>query len=136
MPRTVRLSQRVLVFSPMEPFTNQLNNKKTKQQRKTGSSTFAGKIVVYARPPGPLPRGEGERHHAAGQFLDSCCSHRFLIICGETYDNPAYCAAQTTANNSPSPGGEGRREGGRFYKFHGRTGVPYFLMGWGLAELA
>jgi ORF6N domain len=82
---------------------------------------FSG-ISVHVRPhPGPrteipIPnrdRGEGERHHVAGQFLDLRCRHRFCVICRETHDNSAYRMAQNAANDSPSPGGEGRGEGGR-----------------------
>jgi hypothetical protein len=41
MPRTLRLSQRGGCFSVAGVFTNPLNNKETKQQRKTGSSTIS-----------------------------------------------------------------------------------------------
>jgi hypothetical protein len=45
MPSTVRLSQRGGCFSVAGAFTNPLNNKGTKQQRKTGSSAFAVGLV-------------------------------------------------------------------------------------------
>jgi len=42
---------------------------------------FSG-ISVHARPhPGPLPQGEGERHHVAGQFPDPRFRHRSCVIC-------------------------------------------------------
>ncbi len=86
--------------------------------------SFSG-MSVYARPhPGPLPRGEGAHLHGAGQFLDPHCSHRFGVISRETHDNPAHCMAKNAANNSPSPGGEGRGEGGRCSWFQGQTMSP------------
>jgi len=33
----------------------------------------------------------------------------------KTHDNPSYHFAQNAANDSPSPGGEGRGEGGRHH---------------------
>src|SRR5208282_1250889 len=58
--------------------------------------------------PGPLPRGEGARRHVAGPFLNPHCDYRFGVIGCETHDNPAHRMAQNAANDSPSPGGEGR----------------------------
>ena len=82
-------------------------------------------VSVYARPhPGPLPRGEGAHRHGAGLFLDSHRSHRSGVIGRETYDNTAHCMAQNAANNSPSPGGEGRGEGGCRSWFQGQTPSP------------
>ncbi len=71
-------------------------------------------VSVYARPhPGPLPRGEGVRRRGAGKFLGFHCRHRFQVIGGGMCDNSAHDIAQNPANDSPSPGGEGRGEGGR-----------------------
>jgi len=61
---------------------------------------------------GPLPKGEGEHRHGAGKFLNPRCNHRFGVIGGETDDNRACRMAQSAADDSPSPGGEGRGEGG------------------------
>ena len=67
------------------------------------------------RPPSPRPSppGRGRAIHIAGQFFDPCCSHRFCVIGRETQDNQACHMVQNAANHSPSPGGEGRGEGGR-----------------------
>ena len=55
--------------------------------------------------------------HVAWQFLDFRCSDQFCVIGRETQDNPTYCMAQSAANDSPYPGGEGRGEGGRITNF-------------------
>jgi hypothetical protein len=76
---------------------------------------FSG-ICVHARPhPSPLPGERESAHHVAGQFLDPRLRHRFCVIYRETHDNSDYRTAQNAANNSPSPGGEGRGEGGRLH---------------------
>ena len=78
-------------------------------------------MSVYARPhPGPrteipIPnrdRGEGAHRYVAGPFLNRHCCHRFGVIGCGTHDNPAHRLAQNAANDSSSPGGEGRGEGG------------------------
>src|SRR5208282_4000128 len=78
-------------------------------------------MSVYARPhPGPrteIPtpnrdRGGGARRHVAGPFLNPHGRHRFGAIGCETHNNPAHRPAQNAANDSPSPRGEGRGEGG------------------------
>jgi hypothetical protein len=62
---------------------------------------FQGREMLNAPPrPDPLPQGEGTG------------SERFLIF-GRTSCESGPKFSTETANASPSPGGEGRREGGR-----------------------
>jgi hypothetical protein len=63
--------------------------------------------------PDPLPRGEGEHHHDAVNFLIFIAVTDSVSFTNQTHDNPAYHTTQNAANNSPSPGGEGRGEGER-----------------------
>ena len=70
-------------------------------------------VGVHARPhPGPLPQGEGEIFTSLDNFsifIAVTDSVSFAVKCMTTQ---VYRMAQNAANNSPSPGGEGRGEGG------------------------
>src|SRR5208282_4145922 len=58
-----------------------------------------------ARPhPGPLPRGEGEYYHGAGNFSISMAVTDSVSFTNQTNDTPANHTAQTSANDFPSPG--------------------------------
>jgi hypothetical protein len=62
-------------------------------------------FVFYARPHlNPLPRGEDFSNHGLGDLID-CPA------------NPGARIFKGTADNSPSPWGEGRVEGGRSTNF-------------------
>ena len=58
---------------------------------------------------GPLPRGEGEHYHGAGNFLISIAITDSVSFTNQTHDNPVYHTAQNAANDSPSPWGAGVR---------------------------
>jgi hypothetical protein len=59
--------------------------------------------VFDARPhPNPLPRGEGT------------ATTRFASF-GRSLGKSCHGSPRVTANNSPSPGGEGQGDGGRLY---------------------
>jgi hypothetical protein len=60
MQGTVRLSRRCGCLSAAGVFTNQLNNKETKQQRKTGSSTFSLELAFTLALTPALSPGERE----------------------------------------------------------------------------
>ena len=72
-------------------------------------NALAENPLANVRPhPGPLPRGEGERYHGAGNFSIFIAVTDSVAFTNQTHDNPAYHITQSAANDSPSPGGEGR----------------------------
>ena len=104
---TVRTTQRPLVF----PCSNLVGR---------GSGLKSALLISTAVHPGPLHRGEGGGHDALEKFgrsvraLPRSCSRHAARMAA------TFRPHQNATNGSPSPGGEGRGEGGR-------TSIPFVI---------